>query len=202
MSTDVRAERAVREAVDRTVDTFGRIDIVANNAGYALFGAVEETMDAEARALFDTNVLGVLNVHRAVLREQRSGHILQGSSLLRAVGPCRCRAAGHDQNAVEGISDALAAEVAPLGIHVTIIEPRPTATAFLANLHFATAIDAYDQTVRAVQKSLSEAPPEALSSPASAAKAILTATHTEHPPLRPLGNSGRRRHAHCPKQPY
>ncbi|MFJ9733588.1 SDR family NAD(P)-dependent oxidoreductase [Streptomyces sp. NPDC101171] len=84
MSTDVRDERAVREAVDRTIDTFGRIDIVAHNAGYALFGAVEETTDAEARALFDTNVFGVLNVLRAilpVLREQRSGHILQGSSL-------------------------------------------------------------------------------------------------------------------------
>ncbi|WP_366484662.1 SDR family NAD(P)-dependent oxidoreductase [uncultured Arthrobacter sp.] len=83
-NTDVTNEQSVADAVQRTVDRFGSINVVANNAGYRLFGAVEEDSDAQARAIFDTNVFGVLNVLRAtlpVLRAQGSGHILQGSSL-------------------------------------------------------------------------------------------------------------------------
>ncbi|MBO0877391.1 MAG: SDR family NAD(P)-dependent oxidoreductase, partial [Pseudonocardia sp.] len=83
INADVRSEESVRAAVQRTLDRFGRIDVVANNAGFGLFGAVEEATDAQARAIFDTNVFGVLNVLRAtlpVLRAQRSGHVLQGSS--------------------------------------------------------------------------------------------------------------------------
>src|SRR6202035_1609918 len=83
VSTDVRDQAAISGAVKAAVARFGRIDVVANNAGYGLFGAVEEVSDTQARAIFDTNVFGALNVLRAVLpvmREQRSGHVLQGSS--------------------------------------------------------------------------------------------------------------------------
>jgi NADP-dependent 3-hydroxy acid dehydrogenase YdfG len=83
IDADVRDEAAVKEAAGQAAARFGRLDVLANNAGYGLFGAVEEASDAQARAIFDTNVFGALNVLRAtlpVLRAQRSGHILQGSS--------------------------------------------------------------------------------------------------------------------------
>jgi NADP-dependent 3-hydroxy acid dehydrogenase YdfG len=83
LAVDVRRQAEVKDAVARAVAAFGRIDVVANNAGYGLFGAIEESTDEQARAIFDTNVFGVLNVLRAtlpVLRAQGSGHILQGSS--------------------------------------------------------------------------------------------------------------------------
>src|SRR5262245_57526941 len=84
IEADVRDAQSVHSAVGEAVARFGGIDVVANNAGYGLFGAVEESTDVQARAVFDTNVFGVLNVLRAVLpvlRAQRSGHIFQGSSL-------------------------------------------------------------------------------------------------------------------------
>ncbi|MFC6987248.1 SDR family NAD(P)-dependent oxidoreductase [Streptomyces cirratus] len=128
---DVRDEQAVQDAVEGTLTRFGRIDVVANNAGYGLFGAVEEASDTQVRAVFDTNVFGVLNVLRAtlpVLRAQRSGHILQGSSVYGQSAHPGVGLLAATKYAVEGLSDALAAEVAPLGIKVTIIQPGLTAT--------------------------------------------------------------------------
>src|ERR1700722_11975405 len=153
VDADVRDEAAVRKAVDAAASRFGRIDVVANNAGYGLFGAVEEAADAQARAIFETNVYGVLNVLWAtlpVLRAQRSGHILQGSSYLGQTAAPGLGVLSATKYAVEGLSDALAAELEPLGIHVTLIEPSLTATPFLtANLQLAATIDDYDSTVRA-----------------------------------------------------
>ncbi|MFD0531485.1 SDR family NAD(P)-dependent oxidoreductase [Kitasatospora arboriphila] len=142
LRADVRDERAVRDAVDSTLARFGRIDVVANNAGYGLFGAVEEASDTQVRAVFDTNVFGVLNVLRAtlpVLRAQRSGHVLQGSSVYGQSAHPGVGLLAATKHAVEGLSDALAAEVAPLGIKVTLIQPGLTATPFLANLDVAAA---------------------------------------------------------------
>jgi NAD(P)-dependent dehydrogenase (short-subunit alcohol dehydrogenase family) len=140
VDADVRDEAAVAKAVDAAASRFGRIDVVANNAGYGLFGAVEEAADAQARAIFDTNVFGVLNVLRAVLpvlRAQRSGHILQGSSYFGQTAIPGVGLLAATKYAVEGLSDALAAEVAPLGIKVTLIQPGLVATPFLANLDTA-----------------------------------------------------------------
>ena len=93
--------------------------------------------------------------------------------------------------AVEGLSDALAAETAPLGIKVTLVQPGPTATAFLDNLDFAATEEDYDQTVREVLKSISALPPQAFSSPARIAAAIRGAVSSTEPPLRlALGTSG------------
>lgn len=102
---DVGDEQAVRAAVERTLSRFGRIDVVANNAGYGLFGAVEEASDTQVRAVFDTNVFGALNVLRAtlpVLRSQRSGHVLQGSSV-------------YGQSAHPGVGLLAATKYAPRG---------------------------------------------------------------------------------------
>ncbi|MCI2419527.1 SDR family NAD(P)-dependent oxidoreductase [Saccharopolyspora sp. K220] len=193
IDTDVRDEASVRAAVDRAAAAFGRIDVVANNAGYGLFGAVEEASDVQARALFDTNVFGVLNVLRAtlpVLRQQSSGHVLQGSSLYGQTAHPGVGLLAASKYAVEGLTDALVAELAPLGIKVTLIQPGPTSTAFLSNLDLADAIPSYDETVRTTQKAISELPPTAFSTPVRVAEGILAAVDAETPPLRlALGTS-------------
>ncbi|TQM32943.1 SDR family NAD(P)-dependent oxidoreductase [Nocardia bhagyanarayanae] len=195
IEADVRDETAVAKAVEQSVARFGRIDIVANLAGYGLFGAVEEAADAQARAIFDTNVFGVLNVLRStlpVLRGQRSGHILQGSSYYGQTADPGVGLLAATKYAVEGLSDALAAEVAPLGIHVTLVQPGLTATPFLSNLDTATATHAdYDQTVRALLQAIQALPESAFSSAERVAAAIRTAVAGDTPPRRlALGIAG------------
>jgi NAD(P)-dependent dehydrogenase (short-subunit alcohol dehydrogenase family) len=187
LAADVRSPAEVDSAVARAVETFGRIDVVANNAGYGLFGAVEESTDEQARAVFDTNVFGVLNVLRAtlpVLRAQRSGHVLQGSSYYGRVAHPGVGLLCATKYAVEGLTDALVGELAPLGIKVTLVEPGPTATAFVSNLDVAGAIGDYDGTVRQVQKDLGALPSQAFNSPERVAAAILVAVDADRPPLR------------------
>jgi NAD(P)-dependent dehydrogenase (short-subunit alcohol dehydrogenase family) len=187
LTVDVRRSTEVQDAVDRAVAKFGRIDIVANNAGYGLFGAVEEATDEQARGIFDTNVFGVLNVLRAVLpvlRAQRSGHVLQGSSYYGRVAHPGVGLLAATKYAVEGMTDALVGELAPLGIKVTLVEPGPTATAFVANLEVAGTVADYDQTVREVQKAIGELPPDSFTTPDRVAEAILAAVDAEEPPLR------------------
>jgi NAD(P)-dependent dehydrogenase (short-subunit alcohol dehydrogenase family) len=195
VDADVRDEAAVRKAVDATASRFGRIDVVANNAGYGLFGAVEEAADAQARAIFDTNVFGVLNVLRAtlpVLRAQRSGHILQGSSYFGQTAIPGVGLLAATKYAVEGLSDALAAEVAPLGIKVTLIQPGLVATPFLSNLDTAAAAQPdYDQTVRKAQEAIGALPASAFISAERIAAGIRTAVASDNPPLRlALGATG------------
>ena len=194
LSADVRDPAAVETAVRHAVHELGRIDVVANNAGYGLFGGVEEATDEQARAIFDTNVFGVLNVLRAtlpVLRRQGSGHVLQGSSLYGQTSHAGVGLLAATKYAVEGLSDALAAELAPLGISVTIVEPQFVATSFLANLDVATPMAAYDGTVRAVQQALGELPAAAFSDATAVARAVLAAVDADVPPLRlAVGASG------------
>lgn len=189
ISADVGDESAVHEAVEQTVARFGRIDVVANNAGYGLFGGVEEATDAQVRAIFDTNVFGVLNVLRAtlpVLRRQRHGHVLQGSSMLGQMSLPGLGLLSATKYAVEGLSDALAEEVAPLGITVTLIEPGPIATAFVGNMDKADSQEPdYDQTVR------SPRPDWEASNPEVVATGIRTAVASDDPPRRlALGTIG------------
>lgn len=190
VSADVGDENGLHEAVRQTVDRFGRIDVVANNAGYGLVGAVEEATDADARAIFDTNVFGVLNVLRAtlpVLRRQRHGHVLQGSSMLGQTAYPGLGMLSATKHAVEGLSRTLAEELAPLGIHVTLVEPGPVATPFVANMRQAGGNHAdYDQTVRALR-----APFDPVSTPERIATAIRRALAADAPPLHlALGRIG------------
>jgi NAD(P)-dependent dehydrogenase (short-subunit alcohol dehydrogenase family) len=188
IDADVRDEAAMHEAVEQAVAKFGRIDVVANNAGYGAFGAVEESTDAQARAIFDTNVFGVLNVLRAtlpVLRAQRSGHILQGSSYYGQTADPGTGLLSATKYAVEGLSDALAAEVTPLGIKVTIVEPGLVATPFLARLDLSPNAQAdYDQTVREAQKAIAVLPPSAFTPAERIAAGIRAAVAAASPPLR------------------
>jgi NAD(P)-dependent dehydrogenase (short-subunit alcohol dehydrogenase family) len=187
-AVDVTDRAQVDTVVAGAVEAFGRIDVVANNAGYGLFGAVEEARVEQVRAIFETNVYGVLNVLWAtlpVLRSQRSGHILQGSSYLGQTAAPGLGVLSATKYAVEGLSDALAAELAPLGIHVTMIEPSLTATPFLTqNLKVADTIDDYDQTVRALLKAVGELPPSAFNASDRVADTIIAAVDAENPPRR------------------
>ena len=131
---DVTQEAAAVLAARAAVDRFGRIDVLVNNAGYGLLGAVEEASAEEVRALYDTNVFGLLNVTRAVLpqlRKQGSGRVINMSSVGGYQAAAGWGVYGSTKFAVEGISEALAEEVRPLGIHVTVVEPGYFRTEFL-----------------------------------------------------------------------
>ena len=195
VALDVTSESAVAAAVEAALARFGRIDVLVNNAGYGVIGAVEETSAEDVRRLYETNVFGLLTVTRAVLpvlRKQRSGYILNLSS----VGGYRSGAGFgvycSTKFAVEGISEALHAELAPLGIAVTILEPGYFRTEFLeaksvveTNVVIADYVDTAGK-VRAVAKSVSLQQP---GDPARLARVVVELSRSDNPPLRlPLGS--------------
>lgn len=188
IAADVVDQASIKAAVDAGVSKFGRLDVIANNAGYGLFGAVEESTDEQARAIFDTNVFGTLNVIRAtlpVLRAQGSGHILEGSSFFGQISQPGVGLLSATKYAVEGIADALADEVAPLGIKVTIVQPGMTATPFLSNLKASeNTYSDYDQTVRAVYEAIGAMPADSFASAERVATGIRTAIESAQPPRR------------------
>lgn len=134
LSLDVTDEEQAKVAVQAAVDRFGRIDVLVNNAGYGLLGAIEESSTAEVEAIFRTNVFGTLNMIRAVLpvmRQQKSGHIINMSSLGGYQSSLGFGVYCSTKFAVEGITEALHGEVKPLGIHATVVEPGFFRTDFL-----------------------------------------------------------------------
>ena len=131
---DVTDEAQAAAAVQAALARFGRIDVLVNNAGYGLLGAVEEATADEVRRLYDTNVFGLLNVTRAVLpamRARRSGHVVNISSLGGYRSGPGFGVYCSTKFAVEGLTEALHAELAPLGIHATVVEPGYFRTDFL-----------------------------------------------------------------------
>jgi NAD(P)-dependent dehydrogenase (short-subunit alcohol dehydrogenase family) len=189
---DVTDPAQVRDAVDRALDEFGRIDVLVNNAGYGLLGALEELSDEEFRSQFETNLFGLVNVTRAVLphfRVQRSGHIVQISSLSGVVPNPGESAYAATKFALEGMSESLAQEVAHLGIRVTIVEPGPVRTEFAGrSLKRADPIDDYADSVGQVRELLAQLDGSQPNDPARVAQAIIEATHQDQPPLHlPLG---------------
>src|ERR1700741_4052149 len=134
LALDITDERQAPDAVRQAVRCFGRIDVLVNNAGRGLLGAVEEASAQEIRAVFETNVFGTLAVLRAALpalRRQRSGRILNVSSVGGFTVGAGWGVYGATKFAVEGLSEALRAELAPLGVSVTIVEPGTFRTDFL-----------------------------------------------------------------------
>ena len=182
---DVTDKAAVAAKVSEAHGRFGRIDIAVNNAGYGLFGAVEEVSEAEARAQIETNLFGALWVTQAVLpvmRAQRSGHILQVSSI-GGVNAFPTVGLYHASKwALEGFSQSLAAEVAPLGIKVTLIEPAGYATDWGGpSASRATPMPAYDGARAAVAAWRSNNVP---GDPQATGPAILKVVDAKDPPLR------------------
>ncbi|QUX31151.1 SDR family oxidoreductase [Nocardiopsis akebiae] len=134
LAVDLRNDAAVKQAVDQTVARFGTLDAVVNNAGYGYLAAVEETDPADVRDMLDVQVVGVWNVLRAtvpVLRQQKSGHIVNVSSVLGLVSLPGWALYCAGKFALEGLSEALAGEVADFGVKVTIVEPGYFRTDFL-----------------------------------------------------------------------
>jgi NAD(P)-dependent dehydrogenase (short-subunit alcohol dehydrogenase family) len=185
LTLDVTDKAAVAAKVSEAHGRFGRIDIAVNNAGYGLFGAVEEVSEAEARAQIETNLFGALWVTQAVLplmRAQRSGHILQVSSI-GGVNAFPTVGLYHASKwALEGFSQSLAAEVAPLGIKVTLIEPAGYATDWGGpSASRATPMPAYDGARSAVAAWRSNNVP---GDPLATGPAILKVVDAKEPPLR------------------
>lgn len=190
---DVTDPEAAREAVRQALARFGRIDVVFNNAGYGHVGAIEELSDDELRRQLDVNLFGVINVTRAALpalRKQRSGHLLQMASLNGVEALPGGAYYTASKFGIKGFSEALAAEVAHLGIRVTIVEPAPFRTRFLdaKSARWAAPMPEYAQSVGKTRDLLRKLDGHQPGDPARAAQAILRAVEAEKPPLRlPLG---------------
>jgi NAD(P)-dependent dehydrogenase (short-subunit alcohol dehydrogenase family) len=187
LALDVTDNNAVESAVDAAIKQFGRIDVLVNNAGYGLAGAIEEATEDEYMPVFETNVFGLICVTKAVLpslRKQRSGHIVNLSSVGGLIGSPGWGYYNASKFAVEGFSEALAAEVAPLGIHVTIVEPGPFRTDFLgrSGVEAEQRIADYDQTAGKTRQYFHEQAGKQAGDPAKAAAAILTAVDAAKPP--------------------
>ncbi|WP_249044714.1 SDR family oxidoreductase [Crossiella equi] len=134
LTVDLRDETAVAQAVRQTTERFGGLDVVVNNAGYGFLAAVEETTGRDVRDMLDVQVVGVWNVLRAtlpILREQGSGHVVNVSSVLGLTSVPGWALYCAGKYALEGLSEALAAEVADFGVRVTIVEPGYFRTDFL-----------------------------------------------------------------------
>jgi NAD(P)-dependent dehydrogenase (short-subunit alcohol dehydrogenase family) len=191
---DVTNLEEVKSAIRESVKEFGRIDVLVNNAGYGLVGALEEASDAQIRQQFDTNVFGVLNVVREalpILRAQKSGHIVNIGSM---VGFTALPSFGYysaTKFALEGLSEALAAEVAPLGIKTTIVEPGAFNTGYSSRgalVYGENRLpDVYPSTEE-MTKGFSHVDSKAVGDPVKAVKVIIEAIESENPPFRlPLG---------------
>ncbi len=191
LELDVTKPAQIDAAVKDALTRFGRIDVLVNNAGYGLAGGVEEAMESEFMPMFETNVFGLIRVTRAVLpqlRKQRSGHILNISSMAGLVGGAGWGFYNASKFAVEGFSEALAAEVAPLGIKVTIIEPGPFRTDFLgrSGVEAALRIPDYDATVGKTREYFNDQAGKQRGDPARAVEAMIAVVESAKPPLHLL----------------
>ena len=187
---DVKLEAQAITVARQAIERFGRIDVLVNNAGYGLLGAVEEANGEEIRNLYETNVFGLLNVTRAVLpamRQQRSGHVINISSVGGYSAYAGWGVYGSTKFAVEGLSEALRMELAPLGVQVTVVEPGFFRTDFLdasSLVATRTRIEDYADTVGAMRDFAAGANHGQPGDPSKLATALLQLADSEKPPVR------------------
>ena len=186
LALDVTEKQAVHGAVERAREHFGRLDVVVNNAGYGLFGSIEEVSEEQARDQIETNLFGALWVTQAVLpilREQGSGHVIQVSSIggvhaFPGIGLYHASKWG-----LEGFSQSLAAEVADLSVKVTLVEPGGFSTDWAGpSAVSAEKLDVYEPVREANAERFSD--PAAIGDPEATGPAILELVDTADPPLR------------------
>lgn len=194
VQVDVAQEDQVQEAVRQGIAHFGRVDVLVNNAGFGMVTAIEEATDAEVRKQYDTNVFGLLNVTRAVLpylRQQKSGRVINISSLFGYDVIPGWGLYGSTKFAVEGLSKGLAVELAPLGIHVTAVAPGLFTTDFLSTESYVAAkniIADYQETVGPMRSGADALHGNQPGDPKKFAQVILQLATTDCPPLHlPVG---------------
>jgi len=186
LQLDVTNPDEINEVVKKAHEHFGKLDIVLNNAGYSLVGTIEEGSPDEIRALYETNILGPVNIIKAVmpiLREQGFGHILGTSSNLGHITMPVIGYYSSSKWAFEAIYESLAIEIKQFGIKVTIIEPGAYATEFGSpeSLKFAKGIDAYNDFKENFVKGLQTAE---RGNPNATPQALFKVVDSENPPLR------------------
>lgn len=187
LALDVTDSATINRAVQTALETFGAIDVLVNNAGYGYQSSVEEGVEAEIRAQFDANVFGLFAMTRAVLpamRQARSGHIINITSVAGLIGFPGSGYYAASKHAVEGWSDALAAEGAPLGIKVTCVEPGPFRTDWAGrSLHQTeNRLADYAETAGARMKNTAGYSGKQPGDPARAAAAMIAISEEENPP--------------------
>jgi NAD(P)-dependent dehydrogenase (short-subunit alcohol dehydrogenase family) len=192
---DVTRSEDAEAAVEAAVQRFGAIDVLVNNAGYGHLGFFEETTVRDIRDQFDSNVFGLMQVTRAVLpsmRQARAGHILNMSSLAGVRGSAFSSLYCASKFAVEGFSEALAEELLPFGIHVTIVEPGPFRTDFLGprSLRIGAAdLPDYDRARDRIRASFEARNGRQAGDPERLAHALVALVNDPQPPLRFLAGS-------------
>ena len=187
---DVTNPEQARAAVELARSAFGRLDVVVNNAGYANVNSIEDVAEDDFREQIETNFFGVVHVTRAalpLLRAQRSGHIIQISSIGGRAATQGIAAYQAAKWAVGGFSEVLAKEVGPLGIHVTVIEPGGMRTDWAgSSMHIDEIKADYQATVGAFAANMRGNPNAAQGDPVKVARAVVAVAGEPHPPLRLL----------------
>ena len=190
---DVTDDESVKTAINTIVEKEGRVDLLVNNAGYAIIGAVEDLSSKEIKDQFETNVFGVYRVTQEVLptmRQQKSGRIITISSIAGFSGFPAMSAYVGTKFAVEGFTESLRHEVSPFGIYASVIEPGVIKTNIMKTAPFAKKVQgdnnnsAYNETIQAIGKGIEGAMELMGSPPSVVADAVLQAATAERPEIR------------------
>jgi NAD(P)-dependent dehydrogenase (short-subunit alcohol dehydrogenase family) len=188
---DVTQPKQIASVAPQAIAAFGQVDVLVNNAGYGLTGAVEEASEDEFEPMFQTNIYGVIRTTRAFLphfRERRSGHIVNFSSISGLIGTAGWAYYNASKFAIEGFSEALADELKPLGIRVTIIEPGPFRTDFLGRSGKLAQLEIpdYSRTAGKAREYLKSQNGKQAGDPQKAVEAVIQVVDSPNPPLHLL----------------
>jgi NAD(P)-dependent dehydrogenase (short-subunit alcohol dehydrogenase family) len=187
LSLDVTKEHSIDKAVADAIARVGHIDVLVNNAGYGVTGAIEEATEAEYMPMFETNVFGLINVTKALLpqfRERRSGTIVNFSSIGGLIGAPGWGYYNATKFAVEGLSEALSGELAPLGVNVMVVEPGPFRTQFLgrSGVEAKERIADYQPTAGKTREYFATQSGKQPGDPQRAVEAVVAAVSDPNPP--------------------
>ncbi len=188
LALDVTSESQANEAVEKTISTFGGLDVLVNNAGYGNVAPIEDTSMEEFRKQIETNLFGTIILTKAALpyfRERRSGHFIQITSIAGRIGPIGRGPYAAAKWGVEGFSETLAKEVSPFGVKVTIVEPGGFRTDFAGvSTTLQEGRPEYDQTVGNTVRFQREYDGKQPGDPKRAASVLLGLASARNPPLR------------------
>jgi NAD(P)-dependent dehydrogenase (short-subunit alcohol dehydrogenase family) len=187
-SLDVTKPEEIESVAQQAIAAFGHVDVLVNNAGYGVNGAIEEVSEDEFEPMFQTNLYGLIRTTRAFLphlRERRSGHIFNLSSIGGLIGGAGWGYYNVTKFAVEGFSEALAAEMKPLGVHVTVVEPGPFRTDYLGRSGKLAAkeLPEYRDTAGKAREYLETQSGKQPGDPQKAVEAIIAVADSPNPPL-------------------